>query len=124
MAYEELKHVEGSVVTGITKSADGTPCAGMTMDGEVLLQFMKARGPMVYGLAKQLREDPQVLNALGGPVDVVSGLAVHIRKSIREGRVVLESDPTQTGLYVKAAVAEVLNLLGASKFNSEIYIVE
>lgn len=107
MSYENLQHLDGSMVVSLTTTLDGKPVAGMTMDREILLQIFKGIGPAVTKMINEL-ETKYCLFDLDEPIESISGPAVDVARSHDENRLVLDSDKKRVGLYVRSAVAEIM----------------
>lgn len=93
---ERLEHRPGEIVIGITESAGGRKCVGMTYNNQEWFLLTTKSSPIAHGIREELKE--------GFNIEAIIGLGVDWRSSLENSQIVLLDDPEKppySGIYVK-----------------------
>jgi hypothetical protein len=97
---------------GLCQTAKGTPCIGIRTDNkDIFVQTYKGMGPKAGSFQAQLRTNYAQLG-LREPAESFMGTAYNVRMSHETKSLVPESKPHIIAVYVRATVADILELAG------------
>jgi hypothetical protein len=93
---EQLQHLPGEIVVGITSSPNGRECVGMTYNGETWLILENLLGPAALSYKEKLKENYSI--------ESIYGPAINWRESLKNQKIELfdfSDGPPVSGIYVR-----------------------